>query len=108
IEVTFANCKQFLGLEDPANRVPLAVTRTAPMALVLYSLIVVWFHQEGHRWLEFPDRPWYRHKEEPSFADMLSTLRRRSWQEQLRQVQSARAGVENLLALLIGFVSRAS
>lgn len=53
IEVTFANCKQLLGLEDPANFVPLAVSRTAPMALVLYSLIVVWFHQEGHRWVEY-------------------------------------------------------
>jgi hypothetical protein len=108
IEVTFANCKQLLGLEDPANRVPLAVSRTAPMALVLYSLIVVWFHQEGHRWVEYPDRPWYQHKEEPSFADMLSTLRRRSWQEQMLGVQSASEGVQKLLGLLIGFVSRAS
>jgi hypothetical protein len=44
IECTFENCKQFLGLEDPANRLPLAVQRTAPMALVLYSLVIVWFH----------------------------------------------------------------
>jgi hypothetical protein len=57
IEVTFENCKQLLGLEDPANRVPLAVQRTAPMALVLYSVIVIWFHRVGHRWLAFPDRP---------------------------------------------------
>ena len=35
IEVTFCNCKQLLGLEDPANRVPLAVSRTAPMARLL-------------------------------------------------------------------------
>ena len=30
IEVTHFDCKQHLGLEDPANRVPLAVQRTAP------------------------------------------------------------------------------
>ena len=30
IECTFENCKQFLGLEDPANRLPKAVARTAP------------------------------------------------------------------------------
>ena len=60
IEVTFENSKQFLGLEDPANRLPQAVQRTAPMALVLYSLIVVWFHRLGHAWIRFPDRPWYR------------------------------------------------
>ena len=32
IEVTHFDCKQHLGLEDPANRVPKAVPRTAPMA----------------------------------------------------------------------------
>ena len=30
IECTFEFCKQFLGLEDPANRLPKAVERTAP------------------------------------------------------------------------------
>jgi hypothetical protein len=79
IEVTFENSKQLLGLEDPANRSVQAVRRTAPMALVLYSLIVTWFHQHGHQHVRFPHRPWYRHKREPSFADMLTTLRRRSW-----------------------------
>jgi hypothetical protein len=57
IEVTFENSKQLLGLEDPANRTELAVRRTAPMALVLYSLIVAWFHQVGHKHLRFPHRP---------------------------------------------------
>jgi hypothetical protein len=79
IEVTFHDCKQQLGFEDPANRKEKAVRRTAPMAMILYSLIVVWFHREGHRHVEFPDRPWYPHKDEPSFADMLTTLRRQSW-----------------------------
>ena len=60
IECTFENCKQFLGLEDPANRLPKAVARTAPMALFIYSLVVVWFHKSGHQLLRFPFRPWYR------------------------------------------------
>lgn len=81
IEVTFHDCKQLLGFEDPANRTEQAVRRTAPMAMVLYSLIVLWFHREGHRYVQFPERPWYRHKEEPSFADMLTTLRRLSWKK---------------------------
>ncbi len=84
IEVTFENCKQLLGFEDPANRKEKAVRRTAPMALVLYSLIVAWFHEEGHRHLKFPDRPWYPQKEEPSFADMLTTLRRQSLENIMR------------------------
>ena len=75
------NRKQLLGLEDAANRVPKAVQRTTPMALFLYSMIVVWFHRTGHQSLWFPFRPWYSKKEEPSFADMLTTLRRDSYQE---------------------------
>ena len=52
-----------------------------PWSLLLYSLVVAWYHQVGHQWERFPDRPWYRRKKEPSFADMLSTLRRRSWED---------------------------
>jgi hypothetical protein len=87
IEVTHHDAKQFLGLEDPANRVPLAVQRTAPMAMFLYSLTVLWHAVHGHQHLQFPNRPWYRHKREPSFADMLTTLRRLTWEEQLTQVR---------------------
>jgi hypothetical protein len=107
IEVTFENCKQLLGLEDPANRKEKAVRRTAPMALFLYSLIVAWFHQAGHRHLRFPDRPWYRHKEEPSFADMLTTLRRRSWEDKLRTLPLKSRVAKKLLAQLVEFLSLA-
>ena len=69
-----------LAFEDPANRLIKAVEQTAPMALTLYSLVVVWFHKTGHQWLRFPFRPWYAQKEEPSFADMLTTLRRVSYE----------------------------
>jgi SRSO17 transposase len=105
IEVTFENSKQLLGLEDPANRKEQAVRRTAPMALVLYSLIVLWFHQVGHRHLRFPDRPWYRKKEEPSFADMLTTLRRLSWQQRFRGVPLPSGLPKKQLAQIIEFLS---
>jgi hypothetical protein len=107
IEVTFENGKQLLGFEDAANRTPKAVERTAPLALVLYSLIVLWFHRQGHRRVEYPDRPWYRRKEEPSFADQLSTLRCLSWQEKSRTLCSKPKGLKKLLAQLTEFVSRA-
>lgn len=81
IEVAFENGKQMLGFEDPANRLPKAVQRTAPMAMLLVSFVTLWFHQEGHRHVTFPNRPWYTKKKEPSFGDMLSTLRRLSWTE---------------------------
>jgi hypothetical protein len=72
----FENLKQHLGFSDAANWKEKAVRRTAPMAGVIYSLTVVRFHNIGHQYVEFPHRPWYPQKKWPSFADMLTTLRR--------------------------------
>jgi hypothetical protein len=100
IEVTHFDCKQHLGLEDPANRVPKAVQRTAPMAMFLYSLTIVWYATEGHtEWL-IPDLPWYWWKSEPSFADMLTTLRRKSWEDKLSTVSPAATPQDNSIGLL--------
>jgi hypothetical protein len=107
IECTFENCKQLLGLEDPANRLPKAVERTAPMALIVYSLVVVWFHQTGHRSLRFPFRPWYLTKEEPSFADLLTTLRRVSYEEKTARLLPKPCGLKTWIAQLTEFLSRA-
>jgi len=102
-----ARCKQLLGLEDPANRLPKAVERTAPMALILYSLVVVWFHQTGHGLLQFPFRPWYPKKEEPSFADMLTTLRRISYEEKAETLLPKQSRLKTWIAQLTELLGRA-
>ena len=107
IECTFENCKQLLGLEDPANRLPKAVERTAPMAMIIYSLVVVWFHQTGHQSLRFPIRPWYPKKEEPSFADVLTTLRRVSYEEKTERLLPRRCGLKTWIAQVTELLSRA-
>lgn len=81
IEVAFYNQKQFLGFEDPQNQTPEAVARTAPMAALVYDLVLLWYAarlQQGRApgWLV---RPWYRSKTTPSFLDMLTALRQESW-----------------------------
>ena len=106
IECTFENCKQFLGLEDPANRVRQAVSRTAPMAFFLYSMIVVWFQALGHSLLKFPERPWYRHKKEPSFADMLTTLRQQTYESITATLPLKEKSHKNWLACLTRLLSR--
>ena len=107
IECTFENCKQLLGLEDPANRLAKAVERTAPMALILYSLVVVWFHRAGHPFVRFPFRPWYTKKREASFADMLTTLRRVSYDEKTEGLPSNRCDLKTWIAQLTALLSRA-
>ncbi len=107
IECTFENCKQLLGLEDPANRVPKAVRRTAPMALFIYSMVVVWFHQTGHQSVRLPFKPWYRRKQEPSFGDILTTVRLVSYEEQIARPPSKQCSVKSVIAQLTEYLSRA-
>ncbi len=107
IECTFENCKQLMGLGEQANRVPKAIERTAPMAFFLYSVVVVWFHQVGHTFVRLPFRPWYRRKHEPSFADMLTTLRRVSYDEKTEPLVSEQCGLKTWIAQLTELLSRA-
>lgn len=83
IEQTIRDSKQHLGFEEPQGWTRRAVERTAPVAMLLYSLIVHWFASEGHRHYRALERPWYSQKTHASFADMLLTLRRESAHEQI-------------------------
>jgi hypothetical protein len=78
IEVMNHDCKQHLGFEQPQGWTRRAVERTAPMAMLLYSLIVLWFARDGHRRWHPSIYPWYTSKADPSFADMLALIRRLS------------------------------
>ena len=51
------------------------------MALWAYSLVVCWYAQWSKRRTNLPMRlaPWYTREMNPSFADMLATLRRDCW-----------------------------
>jgi magnesium-transporting ATPase (P-type) len=83
MEQTNQESKSHLGFEEPQGWTRRAVERTAPMAMLLYSLIVLWFTSEGHRDYQPPFRPWYRNKRGPCFVDMLATLRRLSLRQQV-------------------------
>ena len=78
IEVAFHDGKQCLGFEDPQGWSRKAVERTAPVAMLLYSLVVLWFAGESHHVYQPLHCSWYKSKAAPSFADMLATLRRQS------------------------------
>lgn len=81
IEVAFHDSKQHLGFEEPQGWSRRAAERTAPVAMLLYSLIVYWFATEGHRHYKQPITSWYA-KPRAAFGDMLATLRRESLREQ--------------------------
>ena len=100
IEVMNHDSKQHLGFEEPQGWTRRSVERTAPLAMLLYSLIVLWFAREGHRqWRPLVCR-WYTSKAQPSFADMLGTLRRLSIRQQVLKWSPRGLGSRKLRELL--------
>ncbi len=108
IEVMNRDCKQHLGFEQPQGWTRRAVERTAPMAMLLYSLIVLWFARDGHRnWSPFICS-WYKSKTQPSFADMLGTLRRLSVRQQVLTLALRGPGSRKVQQLLENVVAVAA
>jgi hypothetical protein len=71
IEVAFRDLKQELGFADSSARSPAAVLRTAPFVGLVYTALVLWFLDKRSGKAILPVRPWYRHKDAVSFADIL-------------------------------------
>jgi len=80
IEQASADARNVLGAGEARNRVRLAVERTVPFAMLVHTLIILWYARSGHDPADINDRraaqPWYRTKHEPAFEDMLIKLRR--------------------------------
>ena len=80
IEQAFGDARNVLGAGEARNRVRLAVERTVPFAMLVHTIIIIWYARAGHDPADIDDRradqPWYRTKTEPAFEDMLIKLRR--------------------------------
>ena len=80
IEVTFFDTRQTLGVGQARNRTAQAVERTWAFGMYVYSIVVLWYVLHGHQPAIVAERrvqaPWYLSKTDPSFADMLTALRR--------------------------------
>jgi hypothetical protein len=82
VEVCYWESKELLGLHDAQVWTDLAVQRAHPMAWFVGGLVLMWYAKEGRneeqaRW----DRPWYKQKVGPTFADMLATMRLHLWRQ---------------------------
>jgi hypothetical protein len=108
LEVTFHDAKGQLGFEQPQGWSKLAVQRTAPVAMLLYSLIVLWFSRDGHRYYQPPLRPWYIGKTDASFADMAATLRCQSVKREVLAMHLHGSGSRNVLKRLLHVVKQAA
>lgn len=108
LEVTFHDAKGQLGFEEPPGWSRRAVERTAPVGLLLYSVIVLWFVQRGHRDYKAPHRPWYTTKRQASFADMLATLKTQCVRQQVLTTPPTERGRKKLLKTLENLIKLAA
>lgn len=108
VEVTFHDSKQHLGFEDPQGWSEEAVQRTAPMAMLLYSVIVHWYALEGRGHESLSIAPWYTHKSHASFADMLATLKRVSLRQRISAFGLSGRGSKKTQELLENLVNLAA
>jgi hypothetical protein len=110
LEVCFRDVKQFLGFEDPQNRVSRATQRTAPLVFFIYDLVLLWHAQSGH--LSAPqstvERPWYNRKTSTSFEDILRNLRQATWQERIFGDPRLDAHTRKILQPLIDWAKAAA
>jgi hypothetical protein len=108
IEVTNHDGKGQLGFEQPQGWSRPAVERTAPLAMLLYTLVVLWFAREGHRHYAPPYRPWHAGKTQASFADMLATLRCCGVKQEILSMHLHGRGSGKAVKLLIHAVKQAA
>ncbi len=80
LEVTFQEVRRHLGFETQRQWSELAIRRTTPALLGLFSLVTLFAHQRMRRAAgAFRRRAaWYR-KRHPTFADALALVRKELW-----------------------------
>jgi len=80
LEVTFHEVREHLGVETQRQWSDLAIQRTTPALLALFSLVTLLAHQHARRRkLPIRQAAWY-HKAQPTFSDALALVRRQIWQ----------------------------
>jgi hypothetical protein len=112
IEQAFADARNVLGAGEARNRVRRAVERTVPFAMLVHTLIVIWYARSGHDPADAEDRraaqPWYRTKDEPAFEDMLIKLRRTLIAARFSGSRPAQPAPEQIRAVLAAWDAAAA
>jgi hypothetical protein len=96
IETTFQEMRAHLGFETTRQHVAKSVLRTAPCLLGLFSVICLIFAEHAQRHpIRIRQRPGYV-KTDPTFSDVIATVRRLFWQQTLFQQPLYRRGFQKL------------
>jgi hypothetical protein len=79
VEVTLAEVRRHLGVETQRQWSDLAILRTTPALLGLFSLVTLWADRIKGQHGVLPNRVRWYPKAEPTFSDALALVRRELW-----------------------------
>ena len=103
LEVTFEEARRHLGVETQRQWSELAIRRTTPALLGLFSLVTLFMHQYVSRTpVHVRQAAWYQ-KAQPTFADALALVRREQWAQGAFQLSVSES---DLVKVPRGFVER--
>ncbi len=89
LEVTFEEARVHLGIESGRQWSELAILRTTPALLALFSIVTALADQQQlHHSFVLPTAAWY-HKPLPTFADALALVRQQLWQMRTFQTSTS-------------------
>jgi len=102
IEESIHDAKQLGGLEQVQGWCPRTVVRQAPLALIVQTLVKVWYLHHGVRAKSAQPHgtDWMSDKDHPSYLDMLATLRKVLWSHRININSTRRGRVRELLETL--------
>ena len=83
LEVTFQESRAHLGVETQRQWSDLAIMRTTPALLGLFSLVTLWAHDLAARLPLAPRTAAWYPKAHCTFSDAIATVRRQIWHQQI-------------------------
>jgi hypothetical protein len=111
IELLFLQVKQVLGVGQARNRVQLAVERTVPFGLFVYTITVLWYTLNADHQADLDQRrtnePWMAEKTTVSFEDMHAALRRELLTHRFTGVLAAHGASQQIRHAMRDFLSLA-
>jgi hypothetical protein len=110
VEVTFQEVRKHLGVETQRQWSDLAIARTTPALMGIFSLVTIWTEQlHRQNLLTINSSAWYQ-KTHPTFSDAIASLRLYIWRSQKLKTSSSSPDVynfdPNILELIINLATQ--
>lgn len=112
VEVTFEEVRAHLGVETQRQWSDLAIARTTPILMALFSIITIWAHQlYPLQLVNMKPCAWYQ-KSHPTFSDAIAAVRTHIWRENYFSTSSFKDNIDNLktkyFSILVDIATRAA